>query len=199
MPAQLFLLTPPSAEPSQFPTLLGKILSSTEIAALLVLRHGRTDADYTSLIRAILPVAQAAFCAVLVQDDPALAKSLGADGVHVGADLKAAKAAIAALKPTMIVGAGPFATRHDAMSIGELDVDYVLFGPLDGAADAEAGAMAAWWAETFEVPAVLSDPDVTAATADAFGSEFLAVSTSLWTSDSPATSIAMIAEALEAQ
>ena len=43
--------------------------------------------------------------------------------------------AIEALKPDFIVGAGGFATKHDAMEAGELDIDYVFFGPLSGPID----------------------------------------------------------------
>ncbi|MGN0112492.1 MAG: thiamine phosphate synthase, partial [Cellulosimicrobium funkei] len=64
---------------------------------------------------------------------------VGADGVHVTeGGIKAIRAAVSALKPDGIVGVGNVRTRHDAMSFGELDVDYVMFGPLGGAPDPHA-------------------------------------------------------------
>lgn len=198
MAAQLFLLTPQTAEPQHFPAALRKLLAAADVSALLVRRYDLGEAEYAALVGAILPVAQAASCAVLVDSDPALAISLGADGVHVPPDVKSVKAAIAALKPAMIVGAGPFTTRHAAMEIGELDVDYVLFGPLDGAPDPGAAEMASWWAQTFEVPAVYCDPSATPDQVDALGSEFIALSAGIWDSAAPEQAIAAFARTLEA-
>jgi thiamine-phosphate pyrophosphorylase len=133
---------------------------------------------------------------VLLEDDAAMAKRLGADGVHVGAGVTAVKAAVKALKPALIVGAGNVATRHDAMTIGELDVDYLFFGPLDGAIDEAGTDLALWWADTFEIPAVLSDPSATPALARSAEVEFIALSASLWTGQ-PAATAAQFAAAME--
>jgi len=197
MAAQLFLITPVAADPQTFPATLMGVLASAEVSAILVRRGDRDDAAYATLARAVVNVGQGAGCAVLVEDDLDLAKRLGADGVHVTAGAEAIKAAVAALKPAMIVGAAGIASRHDAMTAGEMDVDYVFFGPLEGTADAEAADLAAWWAETFEVPAVFSDPAATPETADAQGAEFLALSTSLWAASAPGPTLAAIAAALE--
>ena len=195
MVPQLFLITPPNATPAGFPAILARVLAAADVSALLVARHALSAADYAALLKAILPVAQEASCAVLTDNDPALAIALRADGVHLPADIDAVETAIADLKPNMIVGAGPFTTRHDAMSIGELDVDYLFFGPTDAVSGADAAELAAWWAQTFEVPAVFSDP-TNAASPTAHGAEFLALSTNLWSAPDPAASLAAIAEAL---
>ncbi|KKB86361.1 hypothetical protein VW29_01920 [Devosia limi DSM 17137] len=197
MAAQLFLITPVAADPQTFPATLMGVLASAEVSAILVRRGDRDDAAYTTLARAVVNVGQGAGCAVLVEDDLDLAKRLGADGVHVTAGPAAVAEAAAALKPAMIVGAGGLASRHDAMTIGEMDVDYVFFGPLDGTADTEAADLAAWWAETFEVPAVFSDPAATPETVDSQGAEFLALSTSIWAAATPGPALAAIAAALE--
>ena len=94
--------------------------------------------------------------------------------------------------------AGQIASRHDAMSKGELGPDYIFFGPLSGARDPEQREMARWWAEIMEVPSVLSDPAATAETATAEGSEFIALSDSLWTAPEGVTArLGAIARALE--
>jgi thiamine-phosphate pyrophosphorylase len=103
---------------------------------------------------------------------------------------------MAAVKSDLIVGAGAVLSRHDAMVKGELGPDYIMFGPLSDATRAETRDMAVLWAETMEVPSVLSDPAVTAATADAGGCEFLALSTSLWQAADPAAELAAIAARL---
>jgi thiamine-phosphate pyrophosphorylase len=192
--AQIFLVTPRSAEPAAFPAVLAEVLAAADVAALLVRRHDRGNADYRALLAAVLPIAQDAGCAVLVEDDAGLAREIGADGVHVTGNFRAIRDALAAVKPDLIVGAGPARTRHEAMTIGELGVDYIFFGDLAEPADASAREMGVWWSETFEVPAVLSG----AAGEDAAGCEFLALGEGFWTADEPpATLAARAASALE--
>src|SRR5690606_27400602 len=111
-------------------------------------------------------------------------------GVHVATGgTKAIRAAIAALKPNGIVGVGGVRSRHDAMSFGELDVDYVMYGPLGGDIDPQAVKLAQWWAETFEVPAVHSVPTAATPADDMTGAEFLALSDSIWHSADPAAAL----------
>jgi len=196
MAPQLYLITPTTAEPESFPSTLMAVLDAAEFSALLVARGAMDDAAYARLAAALVNVGQGAGCAVLLEDDIALAKRLGADGVHITAGPAALKAAIAAIKPAMIVGAGNLHSRHDAMTAGEMDIDYVLFGSTDGTPDAQAADLAEWWAQTFEVPAVLSLPDAAADTADARGAEFLALSQSLWSAPTPAKAMAAIAAGL---
>ena len=98
---------------------------------------------------------------------------LGADGLHVTAGIKAVKEAIAALKPDLIVGVGGVTSSDDAMRQGELGIDYILFGPLSGSISPEARDMAQWWAQTMEIPSVLSDPRASTQSYDAAGCEFI--------------------------
>jgi thiamine-phosphate pyrophosphorylase len=196
MAAQLFIVTPASADPEAFPQTLMAVLAVAQVSAILVRRGERSEADYAKLATAVINVGQGAGCAVLIEEDPALAKRLGADGVHISGGAAAVKAAVKALKPALIVGAGNVQSRHDAMTMGELDVDYVFFGPLDGATDAAANELALWWAETFEIPAVQSDPGATPELARTADVEFIALSTSLWTAQ-PAATAAQFAAAME--
>jgi thiamine-phosphate pyrophosphorylase len=191
MVAQLFLITPQHADPRDFAATLARVMAATDVAALLVTRAGHDADGYRRLIDAVLPVAQGVGCAVLAEDDAALARTAGADGVHVTGNARALREAIALAKPDLIVGAGPVATRHDAMTVGELDIDYLFFGDLAAPAGDEARELAAWWAQTFEVPAVLSGE----VGADAAGCEFLALGESLWSA--PGAPEKRIAEALK--
>lgn len=195
MAPQLYLITPPDPDAADFPRRLMAVLTGPEIAALLVRRGGLDDAAYAALAERLVQVGQAAGAAVLVEDDVALAQAIGADGVHVSeGGIKAIRTAVSALKPDGIVGAGNVRSRHDAMSFGELDIDYVLFGPLGGEPDTAAAELAAWWADTFEVPAVYSDPAADAANPDSTGAEFLALSDCVWGAANPAASLAAFAK-----
>ena len=125
--------------------------------------------------------------AVLVPGDSAMARDLGADGVHLFGDgafqgdrSGAIEAARARLGPDAIVGANAGQSRHDAMLSGEAGADYVAFGPgVGGAAATPADqiGLIAWWAEIFEVACVAwAVPDTQLAIAFArAGADFVAL------------------------
>lgn len=180
MNPQLFLVAPMNADIETFVPRLDTVLNALDIAALLLPKGARNDNGYAQFAKAILPVAQAKGCAVLLEDDLVLAKRLKADGVHVTGDLAAVREALSRLKPDMIVGAGNLQSRHDAMEKAEAGADYVFFGPFSGKNHQSALAEASWWANTVEVPAVLSEPQTALADIDPAGCEFVALSDQLW-------------------
>jgi thiamine-phosphate pyrophosphorylase len=100
---------------------------------------------------------------------------LKADGLHVTGGIKAVEEAISALKPDLIVGVGDSRSRHDAMQKGEAGIDYMMFGPLYGPLTEDAREMAIWWAETMDIPAVLSNPEAALEAYDALGCDFIAL------------------------
>lgn len=198
MTAQIFLVLPPEGDIADCMTKLDEALAATSVAALLVTRGQRSEGSYKALVKAIAPRAQAAGVAVLIQGDPGLVRMLGADGLHVEGGVSDVKAAASALKPDFIVGAGSIASRHDAMSKGELGPDYVFFGPLFGQRDPEHREMARWWAGVMEIPSVLSDPAATPESATAEGGEFIGLGASLWTApEGVSARISAIVKALE--
>lgn len=173
MSAEIFLIAPTHIAPDRLAEALQAALDRQEVAALLLPRGQLAENAYKSLAKLIVPLAQSKGAAVLVEGEPGLVRLLGADGLHVQGGLKAVKEAIAALKPDLIVGVGDVHSRDDAMSIGETGVDYILFGPLSGPISPDTREMAQWWAETMEIPSVLSDPEAGPASYDAGGSEFI--------------------------
>lgn len=173
--AQLFLITPPAVPAERIVAALEQIAARTEIAALLIRRADLSENAYKLLVKAIAPRAQALGAAVMIEGEPGLVRMLGVDGLHLSGGVKAVRDAIAALKPNLIVGVGDIGSRHDAMQKGELDIDYILFGPLSGAISEPERELARWWAETMEVPSILSDPEAGIANYDAEGCEFIAL------------------------
>ena len=85
------------------------------------------------------------------------------------------------------------------MSAGEADPDYVFFGKLDGDTDdaiyPKALDLAAWWAELFEIPAIVMGGLALASVAEArnAGVEFVAIRRAVW--EHPEGAAAAIAEA----
>lgn len=123
---------------------------------------GRLDA---AEVHPLIQAAQAAGAAALVADNARLARTLRADGVHLGpsetiaADYAEAREIVGG---RLIVGVHAGKSRHDAMELGEAGADYIAFGAPQFAKDRE-GAVArrldlvSWWAEIFEVPCVAMD------------------------------------------
>ncbi|MBU1175229.1 MAG: thiamine phosphate synthase [Alphaproteobacteria bacterium] len=183
MTAELFLVAPPDAEAEAFASALAGILDASPAAALYLPRGTRDEAGYRRFAETVLPVAQKRDCAVLVDNDAPLARSIGADGVHVTLGIGAVKEALRLLKPDMIVGAGDLHSRHDAMLKAEAGVDYVFFGDIEaGKAFPEDIDTAGWWAETFEVPCVLFEAGPDAA---GTGAEFAALGPSVFAAGAP--------------
>jgi thiamine-phosphate pyrophosphorylase len=200
MAPQLYLITPADPDLERFPRQLMSVLTGPEVAALLVRRGSMADADYADLVERLVQIGQAAGAAVLVEDDVELARSAGADGVHItSGGARAIRAAVDAIKPDGIVGIGNIKSRHDAMSFGELGVDYVMFGPLGGERDPQASELAQWWAETFEVPAVLSDPGADAGETGTVAAEFLGLSDCVWRTPDPVSAMAAFDRAVKAE
>ena len=179
MPAEIFLIVPDDVDPASFPDALQAVLTGTTCPALLLQRGGLSENAYKSLAKAIIPVAQQAGTAVLVEGEPGLVRLLGADGLHVSGSAAAVREAVEVLKPDLIVGAAGIGSRHDAMTKGELEVDYVFFGS-PGGTQAEDREIAAWWAQTMEVPAVLCEPGAEPEAVDPLGCEFIALGRNIW-------------------
>lgn len=125
--------------------------------------------------------------AFIVNDDVALAKRLGADGVHLGQDDGDPREARRILGPEAQIGVTCHASRHLAMEAGEAGADYVAFGAfyptttktVEHHAEPE---ILEWWQGMFELPCVAIGGitvDNARTLVDA-GADFLAVSNGVW-------------------
>ncbi len=154
-PPRLYLITPPIRDAAAFAPVLEAALGVCDIACVLLRTAGPDERENKEIIAALAPLVQRRDVAALAVGDPQLALRANADGCHVEGASEALAAAIAALQPGRIVGAGGLQTRDDAMTAGEAGVDYVMFGGLDAAEPHEdIVARVAWWAEIFNVPCV---------------------------------------------
>lgn len=139
---------------------LAGVLAAVRVASAIVIPvHDK------ALVASLVDEGQRGNAAMLVMDDPALARSVNADGVHLSySDAPRARfeAARAVLGGKAIVGCDVGRSKHDAMTLGELGADYVAFGVPDFVKDREAAFdrqldLLEWWAEIFEVPSVAMD------------------------------------------
>ncbi len=146
-------------------------LAAARFASVLVVAAGDQKLD-AGLARPFVEAIQAADAAALIDDDPQLARTLRADGVHLRPSdtLEArAKEAREILGSRYIVGAQA-ASRHEAMMLGEMGAEYVAFGGEDQA------DFVNWWAEIFEIPCVALDAPCSASAREMakLGADFVA-------------------------
>lgn len=147
-PVGLYLIADTLPGPSVLERLRAA-LSAAKYASVLV-RAPRGQTLDAATARPFVELIQSLDVAALIDGDAQLARTLRADGVHLGAgeDLEGRlRDAREILGARYIVGAEA-GSRHDAMMAGELGAEYVAFAGEDQA------DFVSWWAEIFEIPCV---------------------------------------------
>ena len=196
IPCQLYLISPLDVG-GDFPGQLVAALDAGPVAAFQFRVKGLDQHEAARLAEPLQAICAARDVAFIVNDDVALAKRLGADGVHLGQGDGDPKAARRELGPGAQIGITCHASRHLAMEAGEAGADYVAFGAffptttktVEHHADPE---ILEWWQSMFELPCVAIG-GITAQNArelvDA-GADFLAVSGGVWAHpDGPAAAV----------
>ena len=184
---RLYLITPPKLDAKAFSEDLKRALDGEEVASLQLRLKQVSDDEILRVGEILLPVAQSADVAFILNDRPDLAAKLGADGVHIGQEDGSYAEARAAMGPERIVGVTCHASRHLAMEAAENGADYVAFGAFfptqtkapKTRADVE---LLRWWAQTMLVPSVAIG-GITVENAKPLietGVDFLAVSAGVW-------------------
>jgi thiamine-phosphate pyrophosphorylase len=89
----------------------------------------RGQADVHALATRLLPICRDAGVPFIINDYPAIAADLGADGVHIGQDDGSLAAARAIVGPDAIIGRSTH-SLDQAVQAGYEGFDYIGFGPL---------------------------------------------------------------------
>ncbi|MGE0749130.1 MAG: thiamine phosphate synthase [Variibacter sp.] len=185
-PPRLYLTTPPAGDGEAVAMRLAPALEAADIAAVL-LHLSQAPHDERAAINTVKRVAtvvQRADAALVLDGWPGIVARAGADGAHLHG-IDALIAALPALRPDRIAGAGGLPSRHKAMLAGEAGADYVMFGEPDieeGRPSLDAIAdRVAWWSEVFEIPCVgfaqaLGDVEVLVRA----GADFIALGGFIW-------------------
>ena len=184
---RLYLITPAKLEPKSFAETLKGALDAGDVASLQLRLKGVSDDDIRRAVEALLPVAQRAGAAFILNDRPDLAAELRCDGVHVGQDDASYDEAREMVGRESIVGVTCHNSRHLSIHAAEAGADYVAFGAFFPTATKEPKEMAEietvrWWSEMMVVPCVAiggirienCKPLIEA------GADFLAVVTGVW-------------------
>ena len=189
---QLYLISPLDVS-GPFPERLARALGAGPVSAFQFRVKGIDEHEAAKLAEPLQRICADADCAFIVNDSIALARRLGADGVHLGQEDGLVAEARERLGRDAQIGVTCHASRHLGMQAGEAGADYVAFGaffpsetkPSDHRPDLE---LLEFWAAVFELPCVAIGgitpancaPLVTA------GADFLAVSHAVWSGDEAA-------------
>jgi thiamine-phosphate pyrophosphorylase len=200
-PCQLYVVSPLDVG-GAFPDRLARALDAGPVAAF---QFRVKDVDQHEAARLADPLRR--ICAdrdvaFIVNDSIALAKRVGADGVHLGQDDGDPRDARAELGPEAQIGVTCHDSRHLAMEAGERGADYVAFGSFHPTQTKVVSHQAdpvilSWWATVFEIPCVAIGgvtPENAGALAKA-GADFVAASHAIWSGDE-ATAIRAFEEVL---
>ena len=190
---QLYLISPLDVG-GNFPERLARALDVLKpdnlVAAFQFRVKGIDQHEAARLAGPLQEICAAREVAFIVNDSIALAKRLGADGVHLGQQDGSAKEAREVLGREAQIGVTCHASRHLAMEAGESGADYVAFGAFfptttkvtEHRAEPE---ILQWWSSLFEIPCVAIGgitPQNCRPLVEA-GVDFLAVSGAVWSGD----------------
>lgn len=202
---QLYLISPLNVS-GEFPQRLERALDAGAglVTAFQFRVKGMDQHEAARLAAPLQAICAARDVAFIVNDSIALAKRIGADGVHLGQDDGDPKDARAQLGREAQIGVTCHASKHLAMEAGEAGADYVAFGAFFPSTTKETEhrpdpEMLEWWSTLFEIPCVAIGGITPANCAPLVksGADFLAVSGAVWNGDETAA-IAAFAEAMRA-
>jgi thiamine-phosphate pyrophosphorylase len=201
-PCKLYLISPQDVG-GAFPDRL-KAALEPGIATAFQLRV--KDIDEHALARLAEPLQRIcadAEVAFIVIDSMALARRLGADGVHLGQQDGDVRVARALLGRDAQIGKTCHDSRHFAMDAGEAGADYVAFGAFYETTTKPSNyrpdpSILTWWSTLFEIPCVAIGgitPENAKPIVDA-GADFVAVCQAVWGKDDPAAAVRAFAAVL---
>ena len=185
-PCQLYLISPLEVD-GGFPDRLARALDAGPVAAFQFRVKGVDQHRAAALAEPLQAICRARDVAFIVNDSIALAKRIGADGVHLGQDDGDPREARRELGPGAQIGVTCHDSKHLAMEAGEAGADYVAFGAFYPTATKVVRHhpepdILGWWTTLFEIPCVAIGgitPD-NAGPLIAAGADFLAVSGAVW-------------------
>lgn len=170
---------------------LQNAIAGGDIASIIIPENGEDEVAFQQYCENLIPIAQQAGVAVVIAHNTHIAGRCNADGIHIdltGGDtgIPDLKEAIDKFRPAKMIGGGNVTSRHMALSLGELNPDYLFFGKLNSDrkphAHAKMLALAEWWAQMVEVPGICmggQDIESTIEVAKT-GTDFLALNSAIF-------------------
>lgn len=194
-PCKLYLISPQEVGGS-FPDRLKAALEPGLASAFQLRVKGVDEHALAGLAEPLQRICADAGVAFIVNDNMALAKRLGADGVHLGQSDGEVREARDLLGPAAQIGKTCHDSRHFAMEAGEAGADYVAFGAFYPTTTKPSNyrpdrSILTWWSTVFEIPCVAIGgiTPANAAPLVGAGADFLAVVQAVWGADDPAAAV----------
>src|SRR6476620_7901944 len=191
----LYLISPQDVG-GNFPDRLKAALESGVATAFQMRVKDTDEHQLVHLAEPLQRICADAGVAFIVNDSMALAKRIGADGVHLGQSDGDVRDARALLGPAAQIGRTCHDSRHLAMQAGEDGADYVAFGAFYPTTTKPSNyrpqpAILSWWSAVFEIPCVAIGgitPDNAKPLVDA-GADFIAVCQAVGGKEDPAAAV----------
>ena len=201
-PCKLYLISPQEVG-GAFTDRMKKALQGGPVAAFQLRVKDVGEHELARLAEPLQRICADHDTAFIVNDSMALAKRLGADGVHLGQSDGDVREARALLGPGAQIGKTCHDSRHFAMEAGEAGADYVAFGAFYPTTTKPSHyrphpAILSWWASLFEIPCVAIGgitPDNARPLINA-GADFIAVCQAVWSADDPGAAVTKFDEVL---
>ena len=202
-PCKLYLISPQQVG-GTFPGRLEAALGGGPVAAFQLRVKDVSEHELARLAEPLQHICADHGTAFIVNDSMALAKRLGADGVHLGQSDGDVREARALLGPSAQIGKTCHDSRHFAMEAGEAGADYVAFGAFYPTTTKPSNyrpdpSILTWWSTLFEIPCVAIggiNPG-NARPLVAAGADFLAVVQAVWGADDPAAAVRAFAPVMQ--
>lgn len=156
---RLVLVTPQNVDTSDLLARLADAFEAGDVASLIVPQYQLDEDQYQALLSEAVRIGQSHGAAVVAAGDTRIAGRCDVDGIHVAGGHTEVRTAIKEFGHKWIIGSGGAETRHAALSMGEENPDYVLFGRFGQDTHAEPHkrniALGEWWSKVVEVPCIV--------------------------------------------
>jgi thiamine-phosphate pyrophosphorylase len=198
---QIYLITPPDFELSDFPDRLAAVLDAQDIACVRLAMATRDEDRLARAADACREVTHARDVALVIDSHIMLVERLGLDGVHLTDGARSVRKARKELGADAIIGAFCGTSRHEGINAGEAGADYISFGPV-GVSALGDGSVADhelfdWWSQMIELPVVAEgalDAQLIAALAPV--TDFFGIGDEIWSAEDPASALGKLIAAM---
>ncbi|SEN26196.1 thiamine-phosphate pyrophosphorylase [Loktanella fryxellensis] len=198
---QIYLITPTEVDLNSYPDRLAACLDAEQVACVRLSLATRDEDRIGRTADAIRAVTSERDVALVIERHVALVARHGLDGVHLLDGARSVRAVRKDLGEDAIIGTFCGQSRHDGMTAGELNADYVSFGPV-GETALDDGSRATldlfdWWSQMIEVPVVAEGAlDVELIRVVSPHVDFFALGDEIWRNDDPAAALRLLMAAM---
>lgn len=155
---QIYLITPPAFELTEFVPRLSAVLDGVEIACVRLVMASSDESRVAKAADTLREITHARDVAFVIDSHVGMVNKLGLDGVHLTDGAQSVRDIRKDLGADAIVGLNARASRHDGMNAAEAGADYISFGPVAasalGSGTPAPHDLFAWWSQMIEVPVV---------------------------------------------